>query len=557
MSSNFLKNSPPKSTSHATYNHLSTIKPKKKACQSIYTNLKHVEQIALITVNKDGGLKEYTSTEAVSIDSFETLDSMDEKYIIAFDESEPSLRIFAKVSREKAKQHLAQYSNIQNTREFLKDIVEAKPEVVRGSKCTSINNGYAVLDELERTVAHIVEEMQESSRPIAKFFYHETTVMTKVVQQTTIISIGDHATTFSIGKDCHSKCHVDEDYFYTHLTVIALEHVSDDEVIYYFRVSSHMQRKNSTQHYMDPASFAEVIKIHKEDMAHLKKNPKNNISNPYKRNVLKTPFCLDSAEYSAEYCVRSNELNHGNGNDKRNPFLYHFETGFDVLCAKNGHLVLTILNGCNKINNVRATLNSQKGHFDEEEGLEIWEQCLKYVTEDIFPFSEEGDTGCVDHDIQCYNNMGIGQPVQSGEQERLKLNGHTFPPKQWCNLTPEARNHIKECIHFNLGNRPCLTSLWFNDWRTMTEEAIIEKYRRRYIEETDDVKERKKETEKNEIKYNWNSFMKKATKQEEEDGNKRNIVHWLHLYEKHWKSPEDLEEYNNYPIPRGAWGHVK
>eukprot|EP00536_Pseudo-nitzschia_multiseries_P016588 jgi/Psemu1/46770/gm1.46770_g len=200
----------------------------------------------------------------------------------------------------------------------------------------------------------------------------------------------------------------------------------------------------------------------------------------YKRKVLKPRFLFDSAEYGA----RSNELNDGNGNDKRNPFLYHFEAGFDVLCAKNGHLVLTILNGCNKIDDVRERLNSPKGHFDEEEGLEIWEQCLKYVTEDIFPFDEEGDTGGVDHmwalgiimayvlcsypalkgtkDIQCYNNV-----------ERLKLHGHTFPPKQWCNLTPEARKHIKECIHFNPGNRPCLTSLWFDKWRTTNEEVRI------------------------------------------------------------------------------------
>eukprot|EP00536_Pseudo-nitzschia_multiseries_P004634 jgi/Psemu1/10430/gm1.10430_g len=102
----------------------------------------------------------------------------------------------------------------------------------------------------------------------------------------------------------------------------------------------------------------------------------------------------------------------------------------------------------------------------------------------------------------------------------------------------------------------------------------MEKYRRRYIEETDDVKERNKETEKNKIKDNWNSFMKKATKQskrkkikikqlankekrEEEDGNERNIVHWLHIYKKHWKSPQDLEEYNNYPVLRGTWGRVK
>eukprot|EP00536_Pseudo-nitzschia_multiseries_P016175 jgi/Psemu1/45230/gm1.45230_g len=344
-----------------------------------------------------------------------------------------------------------------------------------------------------------------------------------------------------------------------------------------------MKRKISTQHYMDPASFAEVIKINKEDMAHSKKSSKNNISNrkntdawnsfwketatpqsAYKRKVLKPMFLLDSAEY----CARSNELNHGNGKDERNPFLYHFETGSeDALCAKNGHLVLTILNGCNKINNVRARLNSQKGCFNEKEGLEIWEQCLKYVTDELFPFCEEGNTGGVDHmwamggiimtyvlcdypalkgteDIQCYNNMGIGQLVQSGEQERLKLNGHTFPPKQWCNLTPETRKHIKECIHFNLGNHPCLTSLWFNEGRTMTEEAIIEKYRIMYIEETDDSKKKNQKLKQ----------LANKQKREEEDGNKRNIVHWLHLYKKRWKSTEDLEEYNNYPVPCGAWG---
>eukprot|EP00536_Pseudo-nitzschia_multiseries_P018711 jgi/Psemu1/56916/gm1.56916_g len=134
--------------------------------------------------------------------------------------------------------------------------------------------------------------------------------------------------------------------------------------------------------------------------------------------------------------------------------------------------------------------------------------------------------------LQCYNNIGIGQEVQSGEQERLKLDGHNFQPKEWCNLTPEARKHIKECIHFNLVNCPCLTRLWFNEWHTTTEEVIIEKYLRRYIEEA-------------------------SEKKEKEDGNERNIVHWLYLYKKRWKSPEDLEEYNNYPLPHGTWGRVK
>eukprot|EP00536_Pseudo-nitzschia_multiseries_P010374 jgi/Psemu1/25723/gm1.25723_g len=258
-------------------------------------------------------------------------------------------------------------------------------------------------------------------------------------------------------------------------------------------------------------------------------------------------------------------------NNERNPFLYHFETGFDALCAKNGNLVLTILNGCNKIDGVRDRLNSPKGHFDEEEALEIWEQCLKYVTEDIFPFYEEGNTDAVDHvwalgiimahilcgypalkgteDIQCYNNVGIGRPVQSGEQERLELNGHTFPQKKWCNLTPEARKHIKQCIHFHPGNRPCLTTIWFNEWRTMTEEAIIEKQLEFIHEQSEKSSLRGK-------KRKLKQFANKE-KREEEDRKERSIVHWLQLYEKRWNSPEDLEEYNNYPVPCGAWGRVK
>eukprot|EP00536_Pseudo-nitzschia_multiseries_P001276 jgi/Psemu1/2925/gm1.2925_g len=90
------------------------------------------------------------------------------------------------------------------------------------------------------------------------------------------------------------------------------------------RVLSNKKQNNSTRHYMDPASFAEVIKIRKEDMAHLKKNLKNNVSNrknkeawnlfwkqaatpqsAYKMKVLKPRFQLDSVEY----CERSNTRN--------------------------------------------------------------------------------------------------------------------------------------------------------------------------------------------------------------------------------------------------------
>eukprot|EP00536_Pseudo-nitzschia_multiseries_P009986 jgi/Psemu1/24711/gm1.24711_g len=82
--------------------------------------------------NRQGivGEKKYPLAEALSIDNFETADSTDDQHILAFDDSEPSLRIFAKVSE------------ILN---FAPEIVQAKAEVVRGKKCGSINDGYVII----------------------------------------------------------------------------------------------------------------------------------------------------------------------------------------------------------------------------------------------------------------------------------------------------------------------------------------------------------------------------------------------------------------------------
>jgi len=316
--------------------------------------------------------------------------------------------------------------------------------------------------------------------------------------------------------------------------------------------------------------------------------------------------------FSTDYNKQMHELNHDDVNNDGNPFLYHFETGFDALCAKNGHLVNTILSGCQKIEEVRQRLNSKKGHFEEDEALNIWEQCFKYITEEVFPDYKEGNTDGMDHvwamgvilayitcgypalktseDIKCYDNVGIGPEVKSIERERMIQDGRTFPAKKWSNLTPEAREHIKECIHYHPGNRPCMTYIWFNNWRKMTNEAIIETDRLEwYCRSKDDnewystqeilppIKEENinnKNTEKKCTKHKWDSFMNKARKQSkkkkrkvkevtnrggksEQDENEWKIEKWLSLYEKRWNSPEDLEEYNNYPVPCGAWGRVK
>eukprot|EP00536_Pseudo-nitzschia_multiseries_P013991 jgi/Psemu1/37157/gm1.37157_g len=164
MTSNFLKNAAPSSsTIHQTYKHLSVIQPNKTAKgdrnRDTKAIFKHVEEIALKTVHKNGfkgkfldtnwgrttvGEKKYSLAQAVSIDSFKTLDTTDEKFVLAFAESEPSLRIFAKASTQFAKQRLGTPKNIEITRTFAGQIVESKPKIGRGTKCDSVNSGFAI-----------------------------------------------------------------------------------------------------------------------------------------------------------------------------------------------------------------------------------------------------------------------------------------------------------------------------------------------------------------------------------------------------------------------------
>ena len=61
--------------------------------------------------------------------------------------------------------------------------------------------------------------------------------MGEIMRRTTLVnSIGEHATTFSIRKNYHSRCHIDFDMYYTLATVVGGEvsQKEDDEVIYYF-----------------------------------------------------------------------------------------------------------------------------------------------------------------------------------------------------------------------------------------------------------------------------------------------------------------------------------
>eukprot|EP00536_Pseudo-nitzschia_multiseries_P006743 jgi/Psemu1/15974/gm1.15974_g len=180
-----------------------------------------------------------------------------------------------------------------------------------------------------------------------------------------------------------------------------------------------------------------------------------------------------------------------------------FSRRFDVLCAQNGHLVvLTILKGgCKQIK-------------------DIWEECFKYFTEELFPYYEEGNTDSIDHvwamgiilsyllcsypalkgteDIKCYNNVGVGPKAQPGEQERLERDGDTFPAKKWCNLMPEAREHIKQCKgNIQRHARKCMKEQWNSLMKKVAKQSKIKKQK---------LKE-----------------LTNKEKKEGKDGNKRNI----------------------------------
>ena len=91
------------------------------------------------------GMKKYVEKDGKCIDAFETLDSTEEKHIIAYNESDKSLHIFAKVSRQIARRHLATTKNINRMRWFAREIIGAKSKVVRGKNCDSVNDGYTII----------------------------------------------------------------------------------------------------------------------------------------------------------------------------------------------------------------------------------------------------------------------------------------------------------------------------------------------------------------------------------------------------------------------------
>mmetsp|Transcript_603 Transcript_603/g.1106 ORF Transcript_603/g.1106 Transcript_603/m.1106 type:complete len:105 (+) Transcript_603:1167-1481(+) len=64
--------------------------------------------------------------------------------------------------------------------------------------------------------------------------HDDLSVMEQIVQGTSLKAMGSIAIAFSIGRDYHSKCHINIDMFYTLTTEVGPDTVDVNEIVYYF-----------------------------------------------------------------------------------------------------------------------------------------------------------------------------------------------------------------------------------------------------------------------------------------------------------------------------------
>mmetsp|Transcript_6251 Transcript_6251/g.13409 ORF Transcript_6251/g.13409 Transcript_6251/m.13409 type:complete len:269 (+) Transcript_6251:364-1170(+) len=260
----------------------------------------------------DKNSKAINDEVSMSIDHFKTINSFYSYHRIALDcTKEKPNTVFAKVSREVAKKHLATPENCQLLRDFVDDLMKYKPHVNRGNKCDSTNTGYRITGfhpdrisadnrkyafrpgiddekklEIEENTNHIVEHLQGSLRTINPFLQYHRLVMIQIVKNTTLDVIGDHAPAFSVGKNYHSRCHIDEDMYFTMATVIAPSTLHDDEIIYYFTFPT----------------YAIKVPLMSGDSLLFNPSIPHSCSNPKHKNM-----CIMSAYVSKKTVLRSEE----------------------------------------------------------------------------------------------------------------------------------------------------------------------------------------------------------------------------------------------------------
>jgi len=207
---------------HVTISSLSRDKNSNMAGKYMYTNWDGNDAI--------------NSVKGVSMKEFTIVDSTENKSIQAFDASNSNICLFGKLSRRLCAEHTIQKKGrgLLLLRQFGTDAMACKPDVLRGAKCGGVNTGYKIFgrigtdafnpttnEEKKKKMGamadQIVNTLEKAAFTISKQLFYEQ----------------HSATALSVGRDYHSKCHIDNDYYYTVLTVAAPHRDEDNTVIYY------------------------------------------------------------------------------------------------------------------------------------------------------------------------------------------------------------------------------------------------------------------------------------------------------------------------------------
>ena len=83
--------------------------------------------------------------------------------------------------------------------------------------------------KLGKIAVDIVQHLHVSFNQVTRFVGREFSIMKQIVERTTMNTIWHQATSFFIGVNSHSGCHIDDEMYHTLALVIAPKDVSAEK----------------------------------------------------------------------------------------------------------------------------------------------------------------------------------------------------------------------------------------------------------------------------------------------------------------------------------------
>ena len=183
--------------------------------------------------------------------------------ITAFDELTDEL-VFSKICLDQSSHFLGGKKSLNRKRQWIQKAMKKKPDVARGAKRSGCNDAYKIFgirkeplgsgvgtysfkpgvsdddkDELNNEAQKLCKELELATNKVEKKLI-EAETKASFVEGTGYEGMGEGvlATALSIGRNYWSQAHVDKDFYFTRLTVLAPEDLPHKhyhgKVLYYF-----------------------------------------------------------------------------------------------------------------------------------------------------------------------------------------------------------------------------------------------------------------------------------------------------------------------------------